>query len=58
MCDLAINLHTKPAKLNANLLVFLGSVVLAANVSHAEAVYIKNFSIDRTEVTVGSFAEY
>ena len=33
-------------------------MILSANISYADAVYIKNFSIDRTEVTVGSFAEY
>lgn len=58
MCDQAIKLHTKPVLINTNLFAFLWSVILAANISHAEAVYIKNFSIDRTEVTVGSFAEY
>lgn len=58
MFDQAINLSAKPAMFNANLLAFMGSVILFANISHAEAVYIKDFSIDRTEVTVGSFAEY
>jgi sulfatase modifying factor 1 len=58
MFDQAINLSAKPAMFNANVLAFMGSVILFANISHAEAVYIKDFSIDRTEVTVGSFAEY
>ena len=44
--------------INTNLFAFLCSVILSANISYADAVYIKNFSIDRTEVTVGSFAEY
>ena len=44
--------------INTNLFAFLCSVILCANISYADAVYIKNFSIDRTEVTVGSFAEY
>ena len=56
--DQAINLYAKPVMFNAYLLTFLGSVLSAANISHAEVVYIKDFSIDRTEVTVAAFAEY
>jgi len=58
MFDKAINLCAKPAMFRDKILAFIASVILLSKISYAEAVYIKDFSIDRTEVTVGSFAEY